>query len=168
MSDALSRRDVLNTLAIKKPLRILIVLHADSVELRYYGCADDTSLMNDMLNDIHQKDPDARWIVYTRDDDPRLLMQGDVPDHFGAGWYALCEPERTPRLVRMDAAMPMHPLRVFTGVDLDTGQRVEQLAILHVLGPHFADAEPFLEHPERRSLDVVGNYNRAPMTWYTV
>lgn len=65
-------------------------------------------------------------------------------------WHVLCEPLDDPLLVRMDRLKG--PRWRVDGVNLDTGEPVEDAEVLFVLGPSEADAAPFFaDHAARRA-----------------
>lgn len=75
-----------------------------------------------------------------------LLMPEGFAEHAGTtpepGWYVVCEPLEDPLLVRVERLMG--PRWRVDGVNLDTGEPVENADVLFVLGPADADVAPFV------------------------
>lgn len=83
-----------------------------------------------------------------------LVMPEGFREHVSTtpapGWYVVCEPLDDPWLVRMDRLKG--PRWRVDGVNLDTGEPVENAEVLFVLGPATEDAAPFLmDHVARRA-----------------
>ncbi|MCY0885313.1 MAG: hypothetical protein OWV35_05440 [Firmicutes bacterium] len=127
------------------PVMLLLVRHSDgTVDL----LPADPVPWGD-LRAIAQADPHATVHVYQRDD--RLQWQLCLPGpNLGQGWYALCAPEHAPRLVQVEQLFNWRPFRLVRGVDVDTGEILEEQDILYILGRDPAIAEALRAHPEWR------------------
>lgn len=139
---------VLDALAESQPSLMIVGVYAGGVEVYFAGAPGFTGNFDNALKAIKTQHPDATVLVYQRNDSPAYQMVG--AGAFGEGWYVLCEPADKPRLVRAQRIMNQRPRRLVRGIDVDTGEQVEELAILYSLGTDAEAIAPLRENPALR------------------
>lgn len=146
---SISSESVGQQLAVEQPFMMIVAVFTNTVELFFVGGHSDSYSPNvqETCAAIKQRDSHARLFFYERRHTLQYLMQGPDPAVFGQGWYLLCAPEESPRLVVADHVIWQKSRQlVVSGTDLDTGAPVHSVNILYVLGPDEKDAAPFREN----------------------
>lgn len=138
-----------DALARFHPLWLVLAVHADSVAPHFVGPDGFPGSIDETIIAILRQDPDAEIVVYGHDPSLKYQMLGPTGVR-GHDWYVLCEPIDKPRLVRSEKSYDYHPRRLVRGVDLDTGETVENLEILYVLGKDAEAIAPLLRDPMLR------------------